>query len=536
MSKDPFFDKLKSLGYDPSKVFKLDAESSTQKLISNADILAESERFFQLEKKENSAISNIVEKSYLVNNQDSLLSVDQYRDVAVEKPSFGEIMAYDFGVSPKGETINLDKITLDPKTKQSFNSVANVLSRKINQGDEKALLELKSYFQKAFDSGSLSNEAKQKLKKEYDEISNTFKNKNVYSLASNNINNYLNNKSEAEKNDFLKRLSTDNLNQNASKFIYDIGLENDEQRKQLFDKMLDLNSFVPGSFVYNKENLNSVKNAKNGLSPLFNSPKQYTNYLSNPLLTSMVISTQEASQKEYLKEVAAIDQDYANLMSIAAKNKQKELQGNIQKLNEELKQDPNNNWLLTEKNKLEKDLSFTQQLTNKLAPLESKKTFYKSFYPQLYNEEVRKEKSEIAYNDLAMSSWTDHPLRKAKSIAYRSIEQTASNLINQASGVNALFGDYSTSLGLNLAAKAAAPPQYRRVQDLNKNFLVEPNEVIKDSNGEPIYVSNVVWTDEKGKSHWNISAAAEQTLPIAVDIAESAEKLEQYSVDHANVS
>jgi hypothetical protein len=518
MSKDPFFDKLKSLGYDPSKVFKLDAESSTQKLISNADILAESERFFQLERKENSAISNIVEKSYLVNNQDSLLSVDRYRDVAVEKPSFGEIMAYDFGVSPKGETINLDKITLDPKTKQSFNSVASVLSRKINQGDEKALLELKSYFQKAFDSGSLSNEAKQKLKKEYDEISNTFKNKNVYSLAENNINNYLNNKTEAEKNDFLKRLSTDNLNQNASKFIYDIGLENDEQRKQLFDKMLDLNSFVPGSFVYNKENLNAVKSSREGLSPIFN---KVSNYIGAPQFSAFKLYTADKSQKEYTREIAAIDQDYANLMSIAAKNKQKELQGNIQKLNEELKQDPNNNWLLTEKNKLEKDLSFTQQLTNKLAPLESKKTFYKSFYPELYNEEVRKEKSEIAYNDLAMSSWTDHPLRKAKSIAYRSIEQTASNLINQASGVNALFGDYSTSLGLNLAAKAAAPPQYRRVQDLNKNFLVEPNEVIKDSNGEPIYVSNVVWTDEKGKSHWNISAAAEQTLPIAVDIAET---------------
>ena len=44
-----------------------------------------------------------------------------------------------------------------------------------------------------------------------------------------------------------------------------------------------------------------------------------------------------------------------------------------------------------------------------------------------------------------------------------------SNAVNQLSGIAALTGDKVGAFGFNLGAKSFAPPQYRRVNDLNKN-------------------------------------------------------------------
>jgi hypothetical protein len=467
-------------------------------------------------------LSDILEKSYLIDNKDALLSIEGNKDLALLKPSFSQVMSDDlFSVSAKGTEINLDKISLDSNTKQSFASVANVLNKKLNQGDLKALEEVNGYFQKAFNSGMLSKEAKNKLSEEYTDIANFFKNKKGYGLAKNKFNILLESTNDQQKNDFLKSITQNNVNQNNAKFIYNIGLNSEQEKDELVKTMLDANSYIPGSFVYNKENLNAVKSISLGTSPIFSSQAFYRLANTTPLTTLIGSSIAVQSQKEYLKELANIDHDYVNLMGIAVKNKQSELKNQLSKVDEDLKENVNDQNLLNQKNKLQKDLLFTQEVSKKLDPLENKKNFYKNFYPALYQEEVKKEKSEIAYNDLAMSSWYEHPLRKAKSIAYRSTEQIRANTANQLSGISALFGGYSASLGLNLASKGIAPPSYRRVDDLNKNSLVEPNEVIKDRNGDPIYVSNVVWTDEKGKSHWNLSAATEQTLPIAVDIAET---------------
>jgi len=492
--------------------------------ILNLNTNLEKQRLYQesLVEKQSSGIANILEKSYLIDNKDALLSIEGNKDLALLKPSFSQVMSDDlFSVSAKGTEINLDKISLDSNTKQSFTSVANVLNKKLNQGDLKALEEVNGYFQKAFNSGMLSKEAKNKLSEEYTDIANFFKNKKVYGLAENKFNILLESTNDQQKNDFLKSITQNNVNQNNAKFIYNIGLNSEQEKDELVKTMLDANSYIPGSFVYNKENLNAVKSTPLGTSPIFSSQGFYRLANATPFTTSIGLAIAGESQKEYVKELANIDHDYVNLMGIAVKNKQSELKNQLSKVDEGLKANANDQNLLNQKNKLQKDLSFTQEVSKKLDPLENKKNFYKNFYPGLYQEEVKKEKSEIAYNDLAMSSGYEHPLRKAKSIAYRSVQQIGANTVNQLSGISALFGGYSASLGLNLASKGIAPPSYRRVNDLNKNSLVEPNEVIKDRNGDPIYVSNVIWTDEKGKSHWNLSAATEQTLPIAVDIAET---------------
>ena len=470
-------------------------------------------------------IGNILEKNYLVDNQALLLADPKNRNSAVTSISGGSSLL--MGTTNTYD-IKLDKIELNPAIKQSFNSVASVLNRKLEEGDASALDEIKEYYQKAFNSDAITKESKEKLRTQYFELSKLFEDKNTYNLSKTNLDNLVNNTDTKQKEDFIKNISNKNLSQSPDNFIFNIGIDSKDQQSKdnLLRNLLDLNSYVPGSFVYNKENLNAVKNSPAlRSSPLARKAIQDNwENVSNPIQFNPFgtsFGDIQVSQKEYDKNLAEIEQNYTALMGIAAQNKKTELSNQIQDINEQLKKNPNDPNLLNQKNKFQSDLTFVNQLSDKIKPLEDKKNFYKSFYPELYKEEVKKEKSEIAYNDLALSGWVEHPLRKAKSIAYRTIEQTISNAKNKTSGIKALFGDYSGSLGYNLAAKGYAPPSYRRVQDLNRNSLIEGNEVIKDSNGQPIQISNVVWTDEKGKSNWNLSAATEQTLPIAIDVAET---------------
>jgi hypothetical protein len=246
-------------------------------------------------------------------------------------------MSYDFGVTPKGETITLDKISLDSNTKQSFASVANVLNKKLNQGDLKALEEVNGYFQKAFNSGMLSKEAKNKLSEEYTDIANFFKNKTVYGLAKDKFSILLESTNDQQKNDFLKSITQNNVNQNNAKFIYNIGLNSEQEKDELVKTMLDANSYIPGSFVYNKENLNAVKSTPLGTSPIFSSQGFYRLANATPFTTSIGLAIAGESQKEYVKELANIDHDYVNLMSIAVKNKQSELKNQLSKVDEGLK-------------------------------------------------------------------------------------------------------------------------------------------------------------------------------------------------------
>jgi hypothetical protein len=474
-------------------------------------------------------ISDILEKNYLVTNQEGLLSNPNNRKAAIETVNLSGTTGGSgllMGTQDRSfKTINLDKISLDPETKSSFGNVANILSSKLESGDLKALDELKSYFQKAYNSGSLSDEAKEKLQKEYTDLSQHYKNKNVYNSAAQNFNTLLENTDKNQKQNFINQLNQDNSNSNAYNFAYNIGIDpNDTASKQkLLTDMLDAESYVPGSFVYNTENLNAVKNSPLSISPIFSSGT--FGALTFGISKSIGTKLAEQSQKEYVTELANINYNYTNLMGVAAKNKEQELEQSLIVVNDQLKKDPNNQNILAQKKQVEENLLFSREVAKKLEPLQDKKNFYKLSYPDLYREEVKKEKSEILYNDLVTASWYEHPFRKtlgnAKNILYRGGQQMVSNTANQISGIAALTGDKVGAFGFNLGAKSFAPPQYRRVNDFNKNSLIEANEVIKDAEGNPIYVSNVHWVDEKGKGHWNLAAATEQTLPIAIDVAQT---------------
>lgn len=474
-----------------------------------------------------SSISDILEKNYLIDNQQGLLSNPDNKKIATRTESLSGPIGGSgllMGTQDRNfETINLDKISLDPKTKSSFGTVAGVLSRKLEEGDLNALTELKTYFQKAYSSGLLSDEAREKLQKEYTDLTRYYNDKKVYGFAEQNFNKFLESTDKNQKQTFLNQINQANATSNAYNFAYNIGIDpNDTESKQkLLTDMLDVQSYVPGSFVYNTENLNAVKNSSLELSPIFGS-STFAKFMSvNPITQSIGSKIGIQSQKEYVTELANINYNYTNLMGVAAKNKEQELSQSLIEVNQQLEKDPNNQNVLNQKKQLEENLLFTKDLSKKLEPLQDKKEFYKLSYPELYREEVKKEKSEILYNDLATSSWYQHPLRKAKSIAYRGGEQMLSNATNQVAGIAALTGDKVGAFGFNLGAKSFAPPQYRRVNDLNKNSLIESNEVIKDSQDNPIYVSNVHWVDEKGEGHWNLSAATEQTLPIAIDVAQT---------------
>lgn len=478
-------------------------------------------------------ISDILEKNYLVTNQEGLLSNPNNRKAAIESSNVIGGPSLLMGTQ-ENRTISLDKISLDPETKSSFGNVANILSSKLESGDLKALDELKSYFQKSYDSGLLSDEAREKLQKEYTDLSQHYKDKKVYGFAEQNFNTLLENTDKNQKDNFINQLNQANSNSNAYNFAYDIGIDpNDTASKQkLLTDMLDAESYVPGSFVYNTENLNTVKNSPLSLSPIFSGSTSVTPFSSRGAMRSFgnldaafSKKVAEQSQKEYITELANINYNYTNLMGVAAKNKEQELEQSLLGVNDQLKKDPNNQNILAQKKQVEENLLFSREVAKKLEPLQDKKNFYKLSYPDLYREEVKKEKSEILYNDLVTASWGEHPFRKiagnAKNILYRGGQQVLSNALNQISGISALTGDKVGAFGFNLGAKSFAPPQYRRVNDFNKNSLIEANEVIKDAEGNPIYVSNVHWVDEKGEGHWNLASATEQTLPIAIDVAQT---------------
>ena len=65
--------------------------------ILNLNTNLEQQRLYQesLVEKRSSGIADIIEKSYLIDNKDSLLSDPNNRNIAVPKPSFSQIMADD---------------------------------------------------------------------------------------------------------------------------------------------------------------------------------------------------------------------------------------------------------------------------------------------------------------------------------------------------------------------------------------------------------------------------------------------------------
>ena len=356
MPTDPYKERLRKAGFDTSDTVKLrDISPIAQESIDSANIFAYNKQILEQAKQQKGYvpnISDILEKSYLVDNKDGLLADPNNRKAAVETTSLsgtpggsGLLM----GTQDRNfETINLDKISLDPQTKSSFGAVAGILSRKLEEGDLKALDELKSYFQKAYDSGLLSDDAREKLQKEYTDLAQHYKNKNVYNSAAQNLNNLLEGTDKNQKDNFLKQINQANSNSNAYNFAYDIGIDpNDTESKQkLLTSMLDAESYVPGSFVYNTENLNAVKNGSLGISPIFSSSTFGGLVSGNSALRSIGTKLAEQSQKEYVTELANINYNYTNLMGVAAKNKEQELEQSLLEVNDQLKKDPSNQNIL----------------------------------------------------------------------------------------------------------------------------------------------------------------------------------------------
>lgn len=365
---------------------------------------------------------------------------------------------------------------------------------------EPALSELKKIVDGIDGGVDLDEDTKTDLVNKYKNISSYYQNKLRQDAANRQLDNFFKTNTPAQIQEVLKKNAYTKTNTPES-LITDLGGDYNAIQNQL----LNLDSYRPGSPVYNENDLQLFK----GLSS-FKPSKDYD----------------LGATKQYSRYRADLTSQYNNALLQALGERQKANYLETTKLDTELEKLDGQTTpeALEKKSALNaKRAELTQQdatlrqIGETIQPYTDSYKFLKKYDPIAAESVKRDDAREVYANQNLNKGWmsnlfTEHLQREAEGVA--------SNVLKQVSGLSSIFGLKGPAAMLNLGGDYYAPPQYRKGTDLDNNGRLEGKEIDLDGNGTPAYITDLHWKDPKtGKGHWNLWSGVEQAVPIAVDIA-----------------
>jgi len=448
-------------------------------------------------------ISNDIASLYASKSQVDSLSKQSEYQVGYYTPLATDDNIFNAPAKFMGEVF-AKKIEFNPEkaVKPEHNYTASLTKDILDSGwgkTQPALDELKKIVDNIDNGVDLDSATKEDLIKKYKNIQSYYSNKLKKDLATEQVDNLFQTKTPAQIQEILKKNAYSKTN-SPQTLINDLGGDYD----YLQNRLLDLDSYRPGSQVYNPNDLEFLKYNKpvGKISELTGIAKQHSRYMAE-LTTGYNNALLEAiadKQKNNYQETSKLDEELSKLSDL----KTPEANEKRQALNAQRIQ------LTNTSNSLD-------QVSKTIEPYSDYYSYLKKFDPAAA-ESVKRDNAREVYANKNLAEGTnptsgEHFVRMG--------EGYWSGMLKTASGISSFLKlDKSVSMGLNLSSDYYTPPQYRKGTDLNKDGQLKGKEIDLDENGQPVYVTNIRWKDPKtGEGNWNFWSATEQVAPIVADIA-----------------
>lgn len=411
-----------------------------------------------------------------------------------------EIKSFDlFGPKASGKvTEKMDQLKnfleKDLTNSPEIIQAALTLKDKLSQGDLNSLKELKGILQ------NVGEEDLKDLQDAYTDVEEFTTQTNKFNTAKRQVEGHLNNiTSPEDRQSFLN-----SVRKNKQQLSFSI-LDPKTSPEDLNNQLLDNESFKIGSPVYNEDRLKEFK---------INQDYGFRKSLKEKPLTA------------YEEFDAQKNLSYNYALFAAVKDKKDSIQKQSIALDEKIKAtvDPEvKDQLITQKAKLNQDDAYLTTLSKELESYTSPDKYLKEFYPLAYEKQRKNDHREVVQGaNIAKTGDSEDYLGylgKAKFHTYRAGQLVLKNAASGLAGLRDLLGSSSDAVRYDLASRNFTPPSYRQGVDLNNNDKLDQLEVTRGKDGEPVYYTDAVYTNAKGKSVWNMWSMIEQSAPIAHDIA-----------------
>ena len=463
MPQDPIIALLQSQGLDPfTKSKPLSGLESATNLTRAAEVSGAAFQPFESQLAIGKGVQSILEADVQAANANvsTALAMGNAKDLGFTLPQIADI---------------------DLNTKNELKDSADILNRVLREGtieeSQAALSELRDKYNRVANS-SLGSKGKDTLRKSYGELVDRVNQINTSKLAKSQADAYF---AENSLEDREKMLANPNANQRLS-----LNIKSKQSRNaDILNGLADFESHKVGSRLYNEEDLATFK--------------------STYVKTDDDLYAGMEMQYNYAMK-GAVDEKVANY--------QKQISDIDAQIKQSMNQDQKNSLALQKAN-INKELTYSKNLSNKLKPYTLEDNYLKQFYPEQYTRKKEREKQEVYRNEM----WAEGDQGSVGETLYRSGQQIKSNFLKQVAGLAYLGGANELGYRIKSGAEYAAPPTYFVGKDLNKNNKIDDAEITRDIHGDRVTMSQVSWTDKNGNKTWNLWASVEQVLPIATDVA-----------------
>ena len=463
MPQDPIIALLQSQGLDPyAKSKPLSGLESATNLTRAAEVSGAAFQPFESQLAIGKGVQSILEADIQAANANvsTALAMGNAKDLGFTLPQIADI---------------------DLNTKNELKDSADILNRVLREGtieeSQAALSELRDKYNRVANS-SLGSKGKDTLRKSYGELVERVNQINTSKLAKSQADAYF---AENSLEDREKMLANPNPNQRLS-----LNIKSKQSRNaDILNGLADFESHKVGSRLYNEEDLATFK--------------------STYVKTDDDLYAGMEMQYNYAMK-GAVDEKVANY--------QKQISDIDAQIKQSMNQDQKNSLALQKAN-INKELTYSKNLSNKLKPYTLEDNYLKQFYPEQYTRKKEREKQEVYRNEMM----SEGDMGSLGETLYRSGQQIKSNFLKQVAGLAYLGGANELGYRIKSGAEYAAPPTYFVGKDLNKNNKIDDAEITRDIHGDRVTMSQVSWTDKNGNKTWNLWAPVEQVLPIATDVA-----------------
>lgn len=458
------------------------------------------------------------EDEQVSNGLSSILSTSAGLNIMKEKGGilFG-------GYKPTYEFLNsLPESSPDKlKSTEPIQLAVDTFKKKLSAGDLSALTELKATFQTMKNDLSkedLNKDSLDELTAAYQNIANYTTSRSTASNATNNVSSFFT-LSPEEQSSILQDVAK---NKKQLPFFLQ-GKDGSFEATQ--NKLLDVASFDITSPVYNETDLKTWKllnfsstgeaAAKNSayykkLGYSFDPTKE--DYSSTALAQGYAgPAVEKFNAQKNLSYNFAVEEALKQQTSILGK-KSVDLQTQIDKeVNQQTKDQ-----LILQKASVEKNLTTANQLLTNLEPYTNADKYLKTFYPLAAEKQKAIDRAEVFAGTGFVKKGEESTFKESTFRSYQGLNKLYTSTM---AGLHHRIGDHERGLSYDLAGQDLTPPSYRAGVDINNNGKFEQNELVLGKNGKPIYFNDAMYEGKDGQTKWNYWTAAEQTAPVAAQMA-----------------
>lgn len=458
------------------------------------------------------------EDEQVSNGLSSILSTSAGLNIMKEKGGilFG-------GYKPTYEFLNsLPESSPDKlKSTEPIQLAVDTFKKKLSAGDLSALTELKATFQTMKNDLSkedLNKDSLDELTAAYQNIANYTTSRSTASNATNNVSSFFT-LSPEEQSSILQDVAK---NKKQLPFFLQ-GKDGSFEATQ--NKLLDVASFDITSPVYNETDLKTWKllnfsstgeaAAKNSayykkLGYSFDPTKE--DYSSTALAQGYAgPAVEKFNAQKNLSYNFAVEEALKQQTSILGK-KSVDLQTQIDKeVNQQTKDQ-----LILQKASVEKNLTTANQLLTNLEPYTNADKYLKTFYPLAAEKQKAIDRAEVFAGTGFVKKGEESTFKESTFRSYQGLNKLYTSTM---AGLHHMIGDHERGLSYDLAGQDLTPPSYRAGVDINNNGKFEQNELVLGKNGKPIYFNDAMYEGKDGQTKWNYWTAAEQTAPVAAQMA-----------------